>query len=170
MSESRYYQGERLLDFPGLSGDPIDGIVVKPLKRIPDERGTIFHMMRSDDDIFEQFGEIYFSLAYPGVIKGWHIHKEITLHYAIVQGMIKLVIYDDREKSITRGNMIELFTGQDNYCLVKIPPLIWNGYKCIGVSPALVANCATIPHDPGEMDRLDPFSDKIGYDWDIELK
>ena len=125
-------------------------------------------MLRKDEKIFEKFGEIYFSLAYPGVIKGWHLHKKITLNYAVIQGMIKLVLYDDRLHSPSYGNLLEIFIGRENYCLVKIPPKIWNGYKCIGNSSALVANCATLPHDPAEMDRLDPFSNKIPYDWSLK--
>lgn len=146
----------------------IEGVIVKALKKIPDERGCIYHMLRCDDKIFEKFGEIYFSQAYPGVIKAWHLHKEMTLNYAVISGMIKLALYDNRENSATNGNLTELYLGEENYCLVKIPPGIWNGYKCIGIKPALVANCATLPHDPSEMERLSPFSPKIPYDWDIK--
>jgi len=148
----------------------IEGVIIKPLKKIPDERGCIYHMLRSDDPIFEKFGEIYFSKVYLGVIKGWHLHKEMTLNYAVVEGMIKLVLYDDREKSPTKGNLMELFVGNENYCLIKIPPNIWNGYKGMGENPAIVANCATLPHNPTEMERLDPLADNIPYDWALEHK
>lgn len=143
----------------------IDGVIIKPLKKIPDERGSIYHMLRCDDDIFERFGEIYFSTIYPGVIKGWHIHKKMTLNYAVISGMIKLVLYDDRDGSPTKGNIMETFIGEDNYCLVKIPPAIWNGFKGIGTKPAIVANCSTLPHDPAEIKRKDPFTKEIPYDW-----
>ena len=146
----------------------IDGVAVKPLKKLPDERGCIYHMLRNDDPLFEAFGEIYFSEIYPNVIKGWHLHKSITLNYAVIKGMIKLVLYDNRDGSPTNGNIMELFMGDEYYCLVKIPPLVWNGYKGIGVKPALVANCATFPHDPDEMKRLDPFSEIIPYDWKLK--
>lgn len=146
----------------------IDGVVVVPLKQIPDERGKVMHMLRCDDPHFEQFGEIYFSMVYPGVIKGWHLHTEMTLNYAVVAGMIKLVLYDDRVDSPTRGAIMEIFTGEDNYQLIKIPRLIWNGFKGIGVTPALVANCATIPHRPDEIMRKDPFSRDIPYDWNLK--
>lgn len=145
----------------------IDGVTVTPLRKIPDERGCIYHMLRCDDPAFERFGEVYFSKIYPGAIKGWHLHRRTTLHYAVVQGMIKLVLFDERKKSATRGQLEELFVGDDNYCLVKIPPGVWNGYKAIGVEPALVANCATHPHEPAEMQRLDPFSKKIPYRWEL---
>lgn len=146
----------------------IDGVLVKPLKQIPDERGKIMHMLRADDPNFEKFGEIYFSVVYPGVIKGWHLHKAMTLNYAVVSGMIKLVLYDDRPTSPTRGQLQELFIGEDNYCLVRIPPGIWNGFKGIGTKPAIVANCATLPHDPDEIVRMDPFTDKIPYTWELK--
>ena len=148
----------------------IKDLLIKPLKQIADERGKIMHMLRADDPHFEKFGEIYFSLAYPGVIKGWHFHKEMTLNYACLQGMVKLVLYDDRGSSSTKGNLMELFIGEENYFLIKIPPKIWNGYKNIGAQLAIVANCATLPHDPNEMERLDPFSNRIPYNWSLEHK
>lgn len=145
----------------------IKGVEVIPLKQVVDERGKIMHMLRSDAKHFEKFGEIYFSIVYPDVIKGWHLHKIMVLNYAVVSGMIKLVLFDGRKKSPTRGELMELFIGEDNYCLVKIPSGVWNGFKGIGRKAAIVANCATIPHDPGEITRLDPFSKKIPYKWDL---
>jgi dTDP-4-dehydrorhamnose 3,5-epimerase len=146
----------------------IKGVNIVPLKKIPDERGKIMHMLRCDDPHFEKFGEIYFSLAYPGVIKGWHLHRKTALNYAVIQGMIKLVLYDGRDNSPTKGEIQEIFTGEDNYCLIQIPPGITNGYKTVGVKPAIVANCATLPHDPDEMIRFDPFDNDIPYDWSLK--
>jgi dTDP-4-dehydrorhamnose 3,5-epimerase len=143
----------------------IDGMRVTPLRRIPDERGAVFHMLRADSDGFEGFGEIYFSMVYPGAIKAWHLHKEMTLNYAVPVGMIKLVCYDDRDGSPTRGNLVELHTGELDYALVTIPPLVWNGFKGEGASPALVANCATVAHAPDEIVRRDPGCSDIPYDW-----
>jgi dTDP-4-dehydrorhamnose 3,5-epimerase len=146
---------------------PIDGLTVRPLRRIPDERGAVLHMLRRDDEGFEAFGEIYFSLVYPGVVKGWHRHHEMTLNYAVPVGMVKLVVFDDRPGSSTNGELVELHTGELDYALVTIPPMVWNGFKGEGTVPALVANCATIPHRPDEIDRLDPFSERIPYDWSL---
>ena len=145
----------------------IDGLNITPLARIPDERGAVLHMLREDSPTFERFGEIYFSTVYPGVVKGWHLHREMTLNYAVPIGMIKLVCYDDRPDSPTRGNLAELHIGELNYVLVTIPPLVWNGFKGEGGSTALVANCATVPHSPDEIERLDPFSDRIPSDWQL---
>lgn len=146
----------------------IDGVIITPLRQIPDERGKIMHMLRADAPHFLNFGEIYFSCVYPGAIKAWHIHKEMTLNYAVVHGMIKFVLHDDRPDSKTKGETMEVFLGESNYCLVTVPPLVWNGFKGIGDKMAIVANCATIPHSPGEIDRMDPFSKKIPYNWDLK--
>lgn len=147
----------------------IEGVIIKNLKKIPDERGSIMHMLRSDDEIFEKFGEIYFSTSYPGVIKGWHEHKEQIQNYTVIQGMIKLVLFDNRQNSSTYKNLLEIFMGDLNYVLIKIPTGVINGYKCIGDKTAIIANCATIPHkSSGEMNRYDPISnDLIPYKWDI---
>jgi len=144
----------------------IEGVIIKPLQKIPDERGCIYHMLRCDDPLFEKFGEIYFSMVYPGIIKGWHLHKEMTLHYAVLVGTVKIALYDDRIGSSTRGNLFEFLTGEDNYCLIKIPPKIWNGFKGVSEKPAIVANCTTLPHHPDEIVRLDPFSETIAYNWE----
>ena len=146
----------------------IKGVLVKPLRKIPDERGMIMHMLRCDDPIFERFGEIYFSVGLPGAIKGWHKHTKQTQHYAVIQGMIKLVLYDERDDSPTKGELLEIFTGEDKYELIRIPPGVVNGYKAYGVKPAIVANCADLPHDPGEMIRYDPLDCHIDYDWSLK--
>ena len=146
----------------------INGVQVIPLRQISDERGKIMHMLRADAAHFSAFGEIYFSAVHPGAIKGWHIHKTMTLNYAVPHGKVKLVLFDDRANSSTKGQINELFLGPDNYNLVVIPPLVWNGVKGVGVETALIANCASIPHDPNEIERISPFSDRIPYVWDIK--
>ncbi len=149
----------------------IDGVIVKILKKIPDERGAIYPMLRSDDKEFIGFGEIYFSIVYPGVVKGWHLHTKMILNYAVIKGMIKLVLYDARNDSKSKGELNEFYIGEDNYCLVTIPTGVWNGFKGIGSIPAIVANCATLAHDPSEILRMDPLkNDVINYNWDIVLK
>src|SRR5689334_9965269 len=99
------------------------------------------HMLRNDSPAYKSFGEIYFSVVYPNVVKAWHIHTKMTLNYAVVSGAIKLVLYDDRESSSTKGLLMELFLSPTNYQLITIPPNIWNGFKGIGTAEAIVANC-----------------------------
>ena len=146
----------------------IDGVLINPLKQILDERGKIMHMLRNDDPHFEKFGEIYFSFVYPGIVKAWHLHKKMKLNYAVPYGNIKLVLYDDRKNSPSKGEIMELFLGPDNYKLITIPPKVWNGFKGIGNKTNIVANCSTIPHNPDEIIRIDPFNNDIPYDWTLK--
>ena len=143
----------------------IEGVQVIPLQRIPDERGTIYHMLRSTDPYFTRFGEIYFSTVYQGVIKGWHLHKNMTLHYACIHGRVKLVIYDEREGSATKGAIDEIFLGPDNYSLVIVPPGLWNGFKGMATGHSIIADCIDIPHSEADSMRMDPLHSHIPYDW-----
>lgn len=148
----------------------IEGIIITPLKQIFDERGKVMHMLRENSNLYTKFGEIYFSCTHPGAIKAWHLHKEMTLNYAVISGQIKCVFYDDREGSPTRGCIDEYFLSPENYCLVTVPPLIWNGFKGIGEKDSIVANFTNIPHDPDEIIRKEPFDSEIPYDWFIKHK
>ena len=146
----------------------IDGVVISPRRVIPDDRGRVMHFMKATDPEFEAFGEVYFSSIYPGVVKGWHLHHKMVINYVVPVGMIKLVLFDDRPDSKTRGQFQEIYLGEGNHVLVKVPVEVWNGFKCVGVTPALVANCASIPHDPNEIERLDPHQSVIKYDWALK--
>jgi len=146
----------------------IEGVQIVPLARIPDERGTVMHMLRATDPHFKQFGEIYFSTVYRDVIKGWHRHREMTLNYACVFGRVKLVLYDERSGSATSGELMEVFLGPDNYSLAIIPPEVWSGFKGMSEPFAIIANCCTHAHDPSRSTRLDPLTNHIPYDWSVK--
>jgi len=143
----------------------IEGVVIAPLRQIPDERGKVMHMLRADSPLFKKFGEIYFSTVNPGTVKAWKRHRLMTLHYAVPIGNIKVVIYDDREGSRTKGEVQEIYMGEDNYCLLRIPPMLWSGFEGMSPYPSLIANCTDLPHDPAEVDRLDPQDKTIPYRW-----
>lgn len=151
-----------------MSGTTIDGVKIVPLTQIVDERGKIMHMLKASDPHFAGFGEIYFSCAWPDTVKAWHIHKTMTINNAVISGRAKLVMYDGRDGSPTRGALLEVFLGEDNYVLVQIPPGVANGYKAYGDKMVILANCASEPHDPDEMTRLDPDSPDIPYDWSLK--
>ncbi len=145
----------------------IEGMVVQPLKILSDGRGKIMHMLRRDSPLFTQFGEIYFSLVNQGVVKAWKKHLKMTQHFAVPVGRIRLVLYDDRKHSSTCGMVHAMEMGDDNYCLVKIPPQVCYGFQCISSMPALVANCTDMPHDPEETENRDAFDEHIPYRWDV---
>lgn len=143
----------------------IDGVRIDPLRQIRDERGAIFHMLRSDDPAFERFGEIYFSFVRPGWVKAWHLHSAMTLNYAVPVGRIHLVLYDERKGSPTLGLVQEIALSEEHYVRVRVPPGVWNGFIGLGEREAMVANCATLPHDPKEITRIPPTDERVPYSW-----
>lgn len=134
----------------------IDGLTVTPLQQVADERGAVLHMLRADEPDFLAFGECYFSQINAGVIKAWKRHRRQCQNIAVPVGRVRFVIYDDRERSPTRGtlNIVELGR-PDDYARLRIPPFLWYGFKGIAQQPSLIANCVDIPHDPAESEGLD---------------
>jgi len=145
----------------------IEGVKVKELRVIPDERGRLMEMLRADDDLFIKFGQVYLTTAYPGVVKGWHYHKHQTDNMVVVKGMMKIVLYDNRENSSSKGEINEFFMGLHNPLLLQIPPLVLHGFKCIGDEEAMVVNCPTETYNYKEPDefRIDPYKNDIPYKW-----
>ena len=146
----------------------IDGVKVKKLKVIPDERGRLMEILRADDELFEKFGQVYLTTAYPGVVKGWHYHKEQADNMAVVEGMMKIVLYDGRKKSETYGEINEIIAGIHNPVLVHIPAFVCHGFKCISENEALVVNIPTEVYNYDQPDeyRLPAHSGRIKYDWE----
>tara|TARA_B100001063_G_scaffold222431_1_gene228893 strand:- start:910 stop:1353 length:444 start_codon:yes stop_codon:yes gene_type:complete len=143
----------------------IEGIKITPLKIIKDHRGSVMHMLRNDNEVFEKFGEIYFSTIFENKIKAWHLHKEATLNYACIFGEVKLVLFDERKTSKTFGEYQELFLSLENYSLITIPPNIWNGFKGLYKENSIIANCLNLPHNEKEMVRLEIDDKRFNYKW-----
>tara|TARA_B110000503_G_C7159953_1_gene419175 strand:+ start:2673 stop:3128 length:456 start_codon:yes stop_codon:yes gene_type:complete len=148
----------------------ISGVKIVDLDQIKDERGKVMHMLKSSDKHFLGFGEIYFSTAWPGSIKAWHIHKKMTLNNVVISGNAKLVVYDIREQSKTYKLINEFFIGEDNYKLIQIPPGLANGYKAYGDKQCILANCSTHPHEKKEISYINPNNNSIPYNWDLKNK
>jgi dTDP-4-dehydrorhamnose 3,5-epimerase len=149
----------------------IEGVVTKRLKVIPDERGRLMECLRSDDELFEKFGQLYMTTTLPGVVKGWHYHHAQVDNVVCVKGMIKLVLYDGRDGP-TKGQTDEFFLGEHNPLLVKVPAGIWHGWKCVSPEEAYIVNAPTELYrydDPDQEER--PHDDpEIGYDWGVNLR
>lgn len=147
----------------------VDGVCVTPLRVIGDERGCVLHMMRIDSPGFAGFGEVYFSMVRAGVVKAWKRHRLMVQNLAVPIGAVRLVIWDDRPGSASQGAVQEIITGvgHEHYDLVRIPPMVWYGFKGLGLSDALIANCASLPHDPNEVDRLPEQVAAIPYSWEV---
>lgn len=149
-----------------ISSNPkISGVEIRPLKQIGDERGMVMHMLRGDAPHFQSFGEVYFSLVHSGIVKAWKQHKAMTQNYAVPVGEILLVLYDDRQGSETRGVVQEIEVGRDKYGLVTVPPGLWYGFKGVAACDSVIVNCASIPHDPLEVENKSSDDTTIPYRW-----
>src|SRR5512143_1774611 len=146
----------------------IDGVMVKQLRVIPDERGRLMEILREDDDIYMRFGQVYLTTGYPGVVKAWHYHKVQFDHFCVVKGMMKVVLYDSRDGSATKGEVDEFFLGEHRPVLLRIPPLVYHGFKAIGTEEALLVNIPTEMYNRNEPDeyRVDPHKNDIPYSWE----
>lgn len=147
----------------------IDDVKTLKLKLIPDERGWLMEVLRSDWDIFQKFGQVYVAAAYPNVVKAWHMHKKQTDYIACIKGMVKLVLYDGRKKSSTYGKINEFFIGEKNPTMVVVPKEVWHGFKAVGAEAALIINAPTELYNyknPDE-ERLPPNTKEIPYNWGL---
>ena len=152
--------------------DLIDGVKVRPLKPIHDERGYLMEMLRSDWPEFARFGQVYITIGYPGIVKGWHYHKIQTDNFIVVRGQAKVVCYDNRDGSKTKGKVNEFFPGERNPLLIQIPPFVVHGFKAIGGEPTYLVN---VPTELYKYDKPDEFripydSKEIPYSWDVQMK
>ena len=144
----------------------IEGVQVIPLQRFVDARGSVLLMLKETDPHFVRFGEVYFSTVYPGVVKAWKRHRRMHANYACVHGRIRVVLHDVRESSPTRGETLELHIApDDDYSLIVIPPDVWHGFQGLGDPVSVLANCATEPSDPNELDRLAPDDPLLPSSW-----
>jgi dTDP-4-dehydrorhamnose 3,5-epimerase len=149
------------------AGSRIEGVKVKPMRLVPDERGWLMEILRADEtELYSRFGQVYVSATYPGVVKAWHYHRRQVDNFACLAGMVKLVLVDTREDSATRGAVNEFFLGTQNPVLVQVPSLVYHGWKCISVEPSLVLNVTDQPYNHTEPDeyRLEPHG-TLPYDW-----
>ncbi len=145
----------------------IDGVEVKRLKVMPDERGRLMEILRADDALFEKFGQVYATTTYPGVVKAWHKHMKQADNMACVAGMVKVVLFDGRDGSKTHREISEIYAGVHNPVLIHIPAGVYHGWMCVSPEEALVVNIPTEAYDRENPDeqRLDPHSSDIPYDW-----
>ena len=145
----------------------INGVTVKSLRLIPDERGRLMEILRSDDKEFSKFGQVYVTTAYPGVVKAWHCHKLQDDNMTALSGMVKIVLYDGRDGSPTQGVVNEFFIGEHNHILLHIPKYVWHGFKCVSDCEAMIVNVVTecYNYDNPDEYRKPAHGSDIPYDW-----
>lgn len=145
----------------------INGVEIKKLKPIHDDRGYLMEILRSDDEIFKRFGQVYITVAYSNVVKAWHMHKRQDDYFCVVKGNAKVVLYDSRSKSKTKGQVQEIKMGENNPILLKIPKNVYHGFTSVGKGQAYIINVPTLPYNKKNPDefRLPFNTEKIPYNW-----
>ena len=148
----------------------IDGVVIKELAVHPDDRGQLFEIWRADDRGFSGFGQVYITTARPGIIKGWHYHRNQTDCFTVIKGQALFALYDAREDSPTRGELATFRISEDKRIVIIIPPRVYHGFKNIGAEELWCLNCPNRVYNADDPDehRVDPFDETIGFDWATE--
>ena len=148
----------------------IDGVYTKKLVVHPDDRGQLFEIWRADDDGFCGFGQVYLTTAHPGIIKGWHYHKNQTDCFTVIKGQALFALYDARDNSPTHGELQTFHINEDHRIVVVIPPGVYHGFKNTGAEEVWCLNCPNQVYDAADPDeyRVDPFAAEIGFDWTVQ--
>lgn len=153
-----------------MSVDFINGVSTRILRLIPDDRGFLMEMLRSDWPEFNRFGQAYITGCYPGVIKAWHYHTKQQDAFICISGMAKVVLYDSREDSPTKGMVNVFHVGELNRQLLIIPPNVYHGFTAEGGKTAMIINFPSELYNYAEPDeyRL-PYNDpSIPYSWEVK--
>lgn len=148
----------------------IKGVIIKKLMPIKDDRGMILEILRSDDKLFEKFGQVYFTTCKPGIVKAWHYHKKKIDNFVCLKGKARVGLYDIREDSETKGKVMELIMSLDDPFLVKIPTGVVHGFEPIGKEECMILNTTTHVYnqeDPDEY-RIDPLNNDIPFKWNAK--
>lgn len=144
----------------------INGLKISKLKQISDDRGAVYHYLKSTDVNYKGFGEAYYSKINPGVVKGWKLHYRFCQNFCVPIGAVKIVVFDNRDESSTKGVFDEIILDDSmNYCLLSMPPGLWYSFKCISENFALLANIIDQYHDPLESVTLPLINTTIPYGW-----
>jgi len=133
----------------------IEGVLLASLPSFYDERGSVRRVARE----MARGSEVYFSTVLPSVLKGWHLHKRMTLSYVAAHGPILVGLIDGRRKSTTyMVSEIVRLDDHENYQMLTIPPGVWNAFRCdyAYFMPVTILNVASVIHDPKEIVRRHP--------------
>lgn len=131
----------------------IDGAVLRKLKVIPDERGHLFEILRPDWPEFISFGQVYATAVKPGWVKAWHYHKKQHDNFCVIRGRGRIVLYDPRENSPTKGAVEEHILSAEEPHLLRIPPGVLHGFESAGPQECWILNVPTHPYRYEEPDE-----------------
>jgi len=152
----------------------ISGVNVKDCKWIVDDRGQLTELLRVDDEMFRGFGQVYITTCdvstYKPIIKAWHYHEKQYDNFTVIRGKLKLVLYDDRDKSPTQNDFSEFILDTNQPRVIQIPPLVWHGFMALGNEPAWILNTPSQPYNSKNPDEIRKELNEIEYDWTVKSR
>lgn len=145
----------------------IEGVIIKKLKRHPDSRGFFEELIRVTDDFFKEgFGQLSHAVRNEGVLVAWHYHPTQVDWWYVARGKLKVVLYDLRENSPTKGEIQEFLMGEGEESIVlKIPAMVAHGLKVLK-GPAELFYITSKTYSKEEEGRIPEDDPKIGFDWE----
>jgi dTDP-4-dehydrorhamnose 3,5-epimerase len=160
--------GQQISENWELIGNAINGVSIREVRHVPRDHGVITEIFRSEwDPTGLPVIHIYQSRLFAGALGAWSCHKRSTDRLFVNQGHLKIVLYDDRDESETKGTVMQIIAGDARPCLIVLPPGIWHGLHNVGNSDALVINCPTEAYNYKDPDhyRLPFDSPEIPHKW-----
>lgn len=134
------------------------GVIVAEPKTIKVLGGNVRHGLAESDDVFNGFGEAYFSDVACGAVKAWKKHTKMTMNLLVPVGLVEFVFVDPGE-----GFFGSIEVGERAYRRLTVKPNTWFGFRGLSESTSTILNIADLKHDPSEVERL--AVDQIQYSW-----
>jgi dTDP-4-dehydrorhamnose 3,5-epimerase len=152
-----------------VSRDLLDGVKTFEVKNIVTANGYTTELFRPDWGVASMPVQhvIHVSL-HGGIVSAWHQHRIQTDHIFVVSGALRVVLFDGRDESPTRGELNVLNVSSVRPTLLVVPPGIWHGVKNLSASMTNFVNYFDRPYnyeDPDEW-RLPRDTPEIPYSFD----
>lgn len=118
----------------------IEGVVIKKLEQLSDERGWLCEAWRSDESGYQP-AMAYMSKTEPGISRGPHEHKEQSDCFIFTgPGNFRMYLWENREGKPGYRELETMEVGQGNPCLIVVPPGVVHAYQCISKEPSYYVN------------------------------
>jgi dTDP-4-dehydrorhamnose 3,5-epimerase len=131
------------------------------LKKFPADNGEVLQALKSEENGYQGFGEVYFSWINKGSIKAWKMHSKMIMNLIVPIGQVKFVFFVENGTDDREFRIIEI--GENNYQRLTVPAGIWFGFKGLGKSNSLICNISNIVHSESEVIRKD--ANIINFNW-----
>lgn len=144
----------------------IHGVVIRQQPTQTDGRGTLCEILDLRWGVADEpIVSVYQFTIRPGKAKGWHLHRLHDDRIFVSRGEIKVVLYDDRDDSPTKGLVNEIHRSELRRDLMVIPSGVFHAHQNVGETDALLVSMPTRAYDHADPDvyRLPLDTDLIPY-------